>query len=330
MTATDVTADTDRAPADPSGRSEVEMEALALDLIDTVVTVLGSPDGQRVTHHKGIVMAGTFTATPRARELTRAAHMQGEEVRVTVRYSNGFPSEDGRDSTEGDPRGMAVKFYLDDDTTTDLVCQDWPVFPAGTPEKFRDLLRAQHEGEEATEAYLAANPDVAAAGEVVATVGAPPRSWASMVFHSMNAFRLVDADGKGQFVRWKLQPESGEHSLPAEMLATADRDYLMDGIRELLPFRYQVLAQLASEEDQTTDPSKAWPAEREWVEMGTIEVTAKDETREKTPDDVLVHDPMRLVDGIEPSDDPILRIRPYVYAESVRRRSGGGCPVRQR
>lgn len=76
--------------ATSADKSTAEMQELALELTDTVVTVLGSPAGQRVTHHKGIVLSGTFTATPRARELTRAAHMQGDPVRVTVRFSNGF------------------------------------------------------------------------------------------------------------------------------------------------------------------------------------------------------------------------------------------------
>ncbi|WP_299057405.1 catalase family peroxidase [uncultured Nocardioides sp.] len=323
---------TPRSAATPDA-SNADMQALALDLTDTVVEVLGSPDGQRVTHHKGVVMEGTFTATPRARELSRATHLQGDPVRVTVRYSNGFPSadpgSDGPDTTQGDPRGMAVKFYLDDGRRTDLVCQDWPVFPAGTPEHFRDLLRAQHEGPEATERFLAEHPDVAAAGAIVDTVGAPPQSWATMVFHSLNAFRLVDAAGEGQWVRWKLVPDAGEHSLPEAEWTTADPDYLMAGVVDELPITYRVMAQLAADEDQTTDASKAWPADREWVDMGAIEITGKDETRE-TGGDVLMHDPMRLIDGIEPSDDPILRIRSFVYAESVRRRSGSACPMHLR
>lgn len=321
-----MTSTEERSPA-AKGRSD--LAALALDLTDTVAMVLGSPDGQRVTHHKGIVLAGAFTATARARELTRAVHMAGDPIPVTVRYSNGFPSEEARDATEGDPRGMAVKFYLPDGATTDLICQDWPVFPAGTPEKFRDLLRAQHEGVEATEAYLGEHPDVAEAGAIVATVGAPPRSWATMAFHSLNAFRLVNADGDGQWVRWKLAPEAGEHSLPDKLRPTADRDYLMHGVLDELPIRYRVLAQLAADDDQTTDPSTAWPADREWADLGVIEITEPDTTRERDGD-ILVHDPMRLTDGIEASDDPILRIRSYVYAESVRRRSGAACPAHLR
>lgn len=299
-----------------------EQSTLARDLTDTVARVLGSQPGCRVTHEDGIVLAGTFTATPRARELTRAAHMQGEPVRVTVRFSNGFPDPAIVDAAEGNPRGMAVKFSLPDGSTTDLVCQDWPVFPAGTPEGFRDLIAAQGEGEEATARFLAEHPDIAEAGaQVAAGSGQPPLSWATMAFNSLNAFRLVDAAGRGRYVRFRLSPEKGEHSLPPGQRATAAPHYLRDGVLEELPIRYRLLAQLAHDDDQTTDPSKAWPADREWADLGTVEITGPDTERERDGD-VLVHDPMRLTDGIEPSDDPILRIRTHVYAESVRRRSG--------
>lgn len=150
-----------------------------------------------------------------------------------------------------------------------------------------------------------------------------------MAFYSMNAFRLVNAEGAGRFVRFKLDPEAGEHSLPEQMRASADRDYLMHGVLEQLPIRYRLVAQLSEDGDDTADASKPWPPEREWAELGVMEITAKDETREKDGD-VLVHDPMRLTDGLEPSDDPILRIRPYVYAISVERRSGGACPAHVR
>ena len=66
-------------------------QTLAKDLVDTVARALGSQPGCRVTHEDGIVLTGTFPAAPRARELTRAAHMQGDPVPVTVRFSNGFP-----------------------------------------------------------------------------------------------------------------------------------------------------------------------------------------------------------------------------------------------
>ena len=301
-------------------------ETLAKDLCDVVTRVLGSQPGCRITHEDGINLTGTFTATPRARELSRAAHLQGDPVRVTVRFSNGFPDPTIVDAAENNPRGMAVKFYLPDGSATDLVCQDWPVFPAGTPEKFRDLLAAQGESEEATLAFLADNPDVAEAGaKVAAGSGQPPLSWSTMAFNSMNAFKLVDADGAEQFVRFTLRPEKGEHSLPVEERATADPHYLHQGVDAELPIRYRVTAQLAHDDDQTTDASKEWPADREWVDLGLVECTGWDTERERDGD-ILVMDPMRLTDGIEPSDDPILHIRTHVYGESVLRRTGVARP----
>ena len=92
-------------------------QTLAKDLVDTVARVLGSQPGCRVTHEDGIVLTGTFTAAPRARELTRAAHMQDDPVRVTVRFSNGFPDPTLPNAAEDNPRGIAVKFYLPDGST---------------------------------------------------------------------------------------------------------------------------------------------------------------------------------------------------------------------
>ena len=42
--------------------------------------------------------------------------------------------------------------------------------------------------------------------------------------------------------------------------------------------------------------------------------------------DVLVFDPTRVVDGIELSDDQILRFRPRAYSASVTRRTGAPAP----
>ena len=307
-----------------------DKQLMAKELLEAVVGVLGPQrPGCRATHAKGVLLTGTFTATPRARMLTRAAHMQGDPIPVLVRFSDGNPDPQQPDASQDDPRGMAVSFNLPDGSATDLVCQNWPVFPAGTPEDFLALLRAQADGPEATEKFLAERPDIAESAGQLASVGDPPLSWATMRFHSMVAFRLVNANGDGRFVRFTLVPEAGEHSLPVDERATADRDYLMTGILEQLPDRYRVTVQLADDGDQTTDSSKAWPADRECADLGTIEITGRDTERERDGD-ILVMDPMRLTDGIEPSDDPILHIRPYVYAESVRRRTGAEPPAHLR
>jgi hypothetical protein len=46
-------------------------------------------------------------------------------------------------------------------------------------------------------------------------------------------------------------------------------------------------------------------------------------TVEEIGDPVMLHDPTRLTDGIEPSDDPVLAVRRGVYEVSVAHRTGG-------
>ena len=48
----------------------------------------GFHPGYRDVHASGRYYAGTFKATPEAKKLSRAVHLQGDAVPVTVRHSN--------------------------------------------------------------------------------------------------------------------------------------------------------------------------------------------------------------------------------------------------
>jgi catalase len=80
--------------------------------------------------------------------------------------------------------------------------------------------------------------------------------------------------------------------------------------------------QVAREGDRTDDATALWPADRQIVELGRLEVTgisptsAADERR-------MVFDPGNIVDGIELSADPILLARSAAYSISYDRRSKG-------
>ncbi|GAC1305666.1 MAG: catalase family peroxidase [Acidimicrobiales bacterium] len=297
--------------------------------MDALARATGARPGMRVSHAKGILLSGTFTPSPRAHELTRAAHMQSGPVPVTVRFSNASTDPNSNDAAVGEPRGMSVKFYLPDGSTTDLVCQSWPVFIVSTPQEFLEFMHAQLDSPEAVGAFVGAHPRTAAALELIAQVADPPRSWSTMAFNSAVAYRLVSADGQQRFVRWRLVPEAGEQSLPEAERESADPDYLMTEILERLPVRFSVRAVLAKDGDPTDDSTLPWPTDREEVEMGVVELTGPDIERERG-DDVLVMDPMRVTPGIEPSDDPILHIRTRAYSESVQRRSGMTRPDKLR
>jgi catalase len=80
--------------------------------------------------------------------------------------------------------------------------------------------------------------------------------------------------------------------------------------------------QLAGDGDPIDDPTAEWPAGREVVRVGRLEITALAFDREQHGD-ILVFDPTRVPDGISLTDDKILLARPGAYSVSVARRTEG-------
>jgi catalase len=284
--------------------------------------------GYRAAHAKGILCAATFTPSPAARQLSRAAHFAGPPVRAHVRFSNGSGDPDASDAAR-DGRGLAVKFSLADGSTTDLVTISLPVFFARTPE---DLLEfnAARRPDPATGA-----PDVAKVGEYLgrhpeavpavtaAITDVIPASYATLTYHSIHAFAFTDADGAVRHGRYHLVPEAGEHALGDEEVAAVPSDYLHAELTDRLaqgPARFAVEVELAAPEDPVDDPTAVWPDGRERIALGTLEITALAFDRERDGD-ILVFDPSRLPDGIAPTDDAILLARSDAYRVSVTRRT---------
>src|ERR1700760_1965973 len=113
--------------------------------INTAQSVFGEHPGYRALHARGVICRGTFTPTAEAASFSRAAHLAGPEVPVTVRFSNGSGNPEHPDWAP-DPRGLAVKFYLPDGSRTDIVAVSSPLFPTRTPEGFLELMQAQAGG----------------------------------------------------------------------------------------------------------------------------------------------------------------------------------------
>jgi len=248
---------------------------------------------------------------------------------VTVRFSNGSGNPGTPDGDRLDGRGMAVKFYLPDGSTTDIVAISLPVFFVRTPDDFLGFAHARKPdpatGELDTEAigsFVAEHPETAAALQSILPSLVPPRSYATVTYNSLHSFRLVN--GEGRWIRYRLVPDAGVEAMPEDELAGAAPDYLQAEIRERLgggAVGFRLLARLAQDGDPLDDATAEWPEERETVELGQLTLTGLDTERERG-DDVLVFDPTRVTDGIELSDDPILRVRSDAYAVSVERRTG--------
>jgi catalase len=301
----------------------------AKDVVDAISDISGSHPGHRAAHAKGIVCAGTFTASPGAKELSRAAHLQGDPVRITVRFSNGS-GDPTRPDGGNDGRGLAVKFYLPDGSRTDIVALTLPVFFVRNPDDFLAFTRARKPDPETGEpdldkvgAFLAEHQEAVPAIQFQLGM-APPASRAQLRYYGLHAFRFIADGGGARYGRYRFEPEAGEAWLDAEEAKAKSPDYLEDELRERMaagPVSFALTVQLAEDGDPTDDPTVQWPEEREIVELGRLEVTGRDTERE-SGDDVLVFDPTRVTDGIECSEDPILNFRPKAYSESVARRTG--------
>ena len=79
--------------------------------VDVINASFGRHPRRRALHAKGIWCRGTFRATPEAAALSRAAHLQGGDVPVLARLSNGGGNPKCPDYAP-DVRGLAVKFEL--------------------------------------------------------------------------------------------------------------------------------------------------------------------------------------------------------------------------
>nr|WP_294518242.1 catalase family peroxidase [uncultured Rhodopila sp.] len=297
----------------------------ATQTIDVMNTLWGKHAGTRANHAKGVVVEGSFSATPAAAALSKATIFSGQPVQVTVRFSDstGLPAlPDG--SPDANPHGMSIKFY-DANGDVDVVTNSLAFFPVATGEDFLALLQAlAASGPDApkptkADQFLATHPSVGKAFGTVAT----PASFARETYNGVDAFIFVSAEGKRQPFRFQFVPVAGTEHLTPEEAAKQPPDFLVDELPKRLATQavaFHMVAQLADPEDQTRDPTKPWPADRKRVEMGTMVLTraASDNVRAQRELHFL---PNRLMPGIEVSDDPLIDARVRAYVISFGRRA---------
>jgi catalase len=240
---------------------------------------------------------------------------------------------------------MAVRFYLPDGTVTDLVALPIPLFFARTPEETLEFLEAVRPVPETGApdpnrigSFLAAHPWVAHAVKLAKGLPAAV-SLAQTAFHMLHAFRFVNAADEAQYARYHWEPNSGVAGQTLDELQKQPPSYLFEELEARLrkaPVIFDLVLQLAGLGDPNDDPNAPWPEDRPRVRIGQLEIV-RTTTVEEIGDPVMMHDPTRLTDGIEPSDDPVLAARRGVYEVSVAYRTGGwkgrlaaleraGCP----
>ncbi|MEP6671507.1 MAG: catalase family peroxidase [Chthoniobacter sp.] len=300
--------------------------ALAKEVIQAFDDLHGVFPGHRPAHAKGILMAGSFTPTPEAAQLSVAPHFQATTP-VFLRFSNfaGVPTAADNNPNESSPRGCGLRFQLGDHVHTDIVAHSTDGFPARTAQEFVEFLHAlRASGPDVPhpspiEQFLGSHPKALA---FVQTPKPIPTSFARESFFSVSAYEFINAAGARQFVRYRILPDAGNEYLSAEAAAAQGPNFLMEELVKRVasgPAKMQLWVQLAAVGDVVDNAQESWPADRPQVLLGVISLT------QRVPDDDaegrrIIFDPIPRVAGIEPSSDPLLEPRADVYVMAGKRR----------
>ena len=304
------------------------------DVADVLERHNGEHPGFRRAHEKGVCVVGHFDSNGLGRALSKAAVFAPGRTPVFGRFALAVGSPYAPDGVPA-PRSLALDLSARDGSTWRTAMNSVPLFPVGNVRDFVALQRATtpdpatgKPDPDKVAAFMAAHPETRAFNALMASRPIPS-SFANGSYHSINAFRFIDAGGATRAVRWSLVPEAAFSALDRDRfdaMNARDRDFLFNDLftrvrRE--PQRWHLVVTVAEPGDRTDNATVQWPRTRERVDVGTL-VIEQALAEPAGPCRDVTFDPLVLPPGIAASGDPLLAARSAVYAASLRRRSGEG------
>jgi catalase len=275
------------------------------------------PLGHRRNHAKGICFTGMFEANGAGPALSSAQVFTRGQYPVLGRFNLGTANPDAPDATVR-VRGMGLQISTPDGQVWRAAMINAPVFPVSTPQEFYALLLASGSKDpDAMKTFAAAHPEIGGFG-AWAGGGTWTGSYAEERYNSLNSFVFIDAAGADHTVRWSLLPAAQPVAVSPDELAKRGPDFLEQEIAERIhggPARWTMVVTVADPSDPTADPTKAWPADRRTVEVGTLVVQQIEAERDGPCRDINF-DPTVLPPGMRTSDDPFPAARSSAYAKS--------------
>ncbi|GHH28837.1 catalase [Amycolatopsis oliviviridis] len=302
---------------------------------------------ERVVHARGAGAYGFFEAYDDAlADYTVAEFLtSGEKIPVFVRFSTVAGSRGSADTVR-DVRGFATKFYTRQGNY-DLVGNNMPVFFIQDGIKFPDFVHAvkpepHNEIPQAQSAhdtfwdFVSLQPESLHMVLWLMSDRALPRSYRMMQGFGVHTFRLVDAEGKGTFVKFHWKPVLGTHSLvwdECQKIAGKDPDFnrrdLWDAIESGQYPEWELGVQLVDEDAEhdfdfdLLDATKIIPEELVPVQpVGRMVL-------DRNPDDFFAETEQiafhtaNIVPGIDFTNDPLLQARNFSYLDTQLIRLGG-------
>ncbi|KNZ30814.1 MAG: catalase [Methylibium sp. NZG] len=302
---------------------------------------------ERIVHARGSAAHGYFEAYEALTDLTRAAPFAaaGKRTPVFVRFST-VAGERGSVDTARDIRGFAVKFYTDEGNW-DLVGNNVPVFFIQDAMKFPDLIHAvkpepHHGMPQAGSAhdtfwdFASLSPETTHTLMWAMSDRAIPRSLRMMQGFGVHSFRLVNAAGESQFVKFHWKPMLGTHSLvwdEAVKIAGADHDFHRRDLWEAIEsgeypeweLGFQVFTEAQAEgfSFDILDATKLIPEELVPVRPVGRMVLDRNPDNFFAETEQVAFCTAHVVPGIDFSNDPLLAGRIHSYIDTQITRLGG-------
>jgi catalase len=306
--------------------TDEKLLALSQELLQQFDAIFGLNPGFRPAHAKGTMLTGTFIPSANSSSLTHAPHIVRESTPVTVRFSDstGIPLVPDTDPN-ANPRGCAIRFNLAPHVHTDIVAHSSDGFPVRTGPEFLEFLRALATSDPKNlpgsplEAFLGTHP------KALAYVQMPkpaPSSFARESYFGVTAMQFTNKDGISKSGRYRILPESGNEHLDDAAVAGKSANFLFDELASRVaegPINFKLIVQVADDGDVVDDATVHWPEDRTLLELGTISLTAPVPDSDHKQKQI-IFDPIPRVEGIAPSDDPLLELRAAIYLISGRRR----------
>jgi catalase len=301
---------------------------------------------ERIVHARGSAAHGYFELTKSLKQYSRARVLTevAAKTEVFARFST-VAGGAGSVDTPRDVRGFAVKFYTKEGNW-DLVGNNIPVFFIQDAIKFPDLVHAVKM--EADRGYPQAGSAHDTFWDFISLMPesthvimwamsdrAIPRSLRMMEGFGVHAFRLVDENGRGTFVKFHWKPKLGLQSTcwdEAVKIAGADPDYhrrdLHDAIESGAFPEWEFGVQLISDEQadklpfDILDATKLVPEEMVPIEIIGRMVLNRNPDNFFAETEQVAFMPTNLPPGIDFSDDPLLQGRTFSYLDTQMSRLG--------
>ena len=302
---------------------------------------------ERIVHARGSGAHGYFQPYETMEKVTRAAFLSDPKVKtpVFVRFST-VAGERGSTDLARDVRGFAVKFYTSEGNF-DLVGNNIPVFFIQDAIKFPDLIhsvkiepdRGFPQAASAHDTFwdfISLMPESLHMIMWVMSDRAIPRSFRMMEGFGIHTFRLVNANGDSQFVKFHWRPKLGTSSVAwdeAVKISGADSDFhrrdlwnaIASGDFPEFELGLQIFDQKTADEFEfdVLDATKLIPEEFVPIKMVGKMVLDRNPDNFFAETEQVAFCPSHIVPGIDFSEDPLLQGRLMSYLDTQLSRLGG-------